>query len=306
MTLTLAMIVVLFLSLMGCTGGIPQEQYDSVLAQFEESQAKVADLQGELRALEEQNKGDVAEIEAALKAAQEEMSRLKGEVIGLKEQYELVGETPAETATNIVKYYHETHTYSTADFYVCSDMAADVWNMLKTHGIDAVMQIGSVEAGIGDIAQCNHAWVLAEVSPGEYLALETTSGRIIPQSENPFYYKGWSFQVPKDFKRYQELRREYNIRVDIINQMVSMNDESIKVYEEETQRYKDMIDEFNSKYAGKPVSTESKVLEARIEAQLAMVEEKEERINQINEMIRGQKENAEDAIAEMNTLAIQR
>ncbi|MFC1990544.1 hypothetical protein ACFLU9_00125 [Chloroflexota bacterium] len=287
---------------MGCAGGVPQQQYDSVNAQLRDSQAQVSELQSEVRELENQK----ASVSAELEASQEEVVRLQGQIGGLKEHYELVGKTPAETAENIVRYYHETHTYSIQDFYVCSDMAADVWNMLKAQGIGALIQIGNVKTGVSKITDCDHAWVLAEVSSGDYLALETTGGSVIQKGENALYYKGWSFNNPKDLKRYQELRREYNIRVDIINQLVSAANEVFAEHEKEYDYYKELVDEFNTKYAGHPVSTESKVHEARIEAQLAMAEEKEDRYKQLGELIKQQKEEAAKMEAEWSLLATER
>ena len=38
--------------------------------------------------------------------------------------------------------------------------------MLKTQGINALMVVGDINTPITDITQSNHAWVLAEVSPG--------------------------------------------------------------------------------------------------------------------------------------------
>ena len=128
-------------------------------------------------------------------------------------QEQLVG-TPAEVAESIVRQYHETHIYSEYDLFVCSDMALGVWNMLKAQGISALIQVGNVEEEIQDVSKANHAWVLAETSPGEYLALETTSGYAV--WDNPLYYKGWSFHNPRKFKRYVELRHEYNIRADLV------------------------------------------------------------------------------------------
>ena len=234
-------VVLLSISLAGCAaGGIPQEQYDSVAAQIKEAQAKVADLQDDITELKAQNESAAAELktgfEAELKAAQVEVARLQDEIGGLKEQYELVGATPAETAENIVRYYHETHEYSTSDLFICSDMASEVWNMLKAQGINAVMVVGNKDAAISDILQCNHAWVLAEVAPGEHLALETTGGRVIPKSENPLYYKGWSFASPAELKAYNQLVREYNIRVDIRNKIAEESNEVMVEHNKSTSQ----------------------------------------------------------------------
>ncbi len=106
----------------------------------------------------------------------------------------------------IIEKYHATHTYSLNDLYVCGDMSSDVWDMLKTQGINAKIEIGNVDQDISDIKDSNHAWVLAEVAPGSWVALETTGGYLVCSNENycpvnnPRYYSGWSFDSPKEFK----------------------------------------------------------------------------------------------------------
>jgi len=268
----LALITAVFLlsfALAGCGGGIPQAQYDQVAAQLKEAQAQaqalVTEIQGEIKDLKAQGAAAAAE----LKTAQAKVTELEGQVSGLKEQYELVGATPAETAEKIVKYYHETHEYSTTDLFVCSDMAAEVWNMLKAQGIDAVMVVGNKDAAIGDIIQSNHAWVLAEVAPGEQLALETTGGFVVPESENALYYRGWSFDSPKELKSYNQLFREYNVRVGIHNDIVG---EDHKV-----------VDEFNR--TSNP-STQDK-LEAVHQKLVELMEAQEAEMNNILAEING-------------------
>jgi tetratricopeptide (TPR) repeat protein/TM2 domain-containing membrane protein YozV len=110
--------------------------------------------------------------------------------------------------TNIVQEYHRTHTYYANDIYVCSDMAADVWNMVETKGINAKIEIGNVEKDIVDASDVNHAWVLAEVNPGEWIALETTGGTLVYRAENPRYYTGYSFPTPKELKEYTQLAQQ--------------------------------------------------------------------------------------------------
>jgi hypothetical protein len=141
-------------------------------------------------------------VSAQLRASQSQVAELQSEINKLKEQYELVGETPTETAQNIVRRYHETHIYSEYDFFVCSDMALDVWDMLKAQGVNAIIKIGNVKTEPKDITDADHAWVLAETSTGKYLALETTGGYVVWGEDNPLYYKGWSFDNPREYKRF--------------------------------------------------------------------------------------------------------
>ena len=121
-------------------------------------------------------------------------------------------ETPfeknVETVQEIAKEYHDTHTYlgvqtgQSGDIFVCIDMAKDVWNMIKTRGINAVIEVGNVNKTIATMNDVNHAWVLAEVGPMQWLAVETTGGFVVTKDENPRYYAGMQFDTPADMNQY--------------------------------------------------------------------------------------------------------
>ncbi len=116
----------------------------------------------------------------------------------------IIGKTSKiATLEKIVREYHQTHTYMGDSIYVCGDMASDVWNMVETQNINAMIVIGNVERDITKIEDADHAWVIAEVDPNSWIALETTGGylvcddpKICPVS-NPRYFTGWKFANPK-------------------------------------------------------------------------------------------------------------
>jgi hypothetical protein len=124
-------------------------------------------------------------------------------------------------ANEIVANYHQTHTYSLNDLYVCGDMASDVWDMLKAQGINAKINVGNVDKDVKNITDANHAWVLAEVAPNQYLALEATGGYSVRQTDNPRYYYGWSFYNPKQLKNYLQLNKQRNDAIDKYNSALS-------------------------------------------------------------------------------------
>jgi hypothetical protein len=278
------------------------EDYEELRTELNSAQTELNQLKDHAAELERQKE----DYQEQLELAQAQVSALEGEFAGLKEQYELLGDTPAETAANVVRYYYQTHTYTKVDFYVCSDMSLDVWNMLETLGINSVIQIGDVDVGVTKITECNHAWVLAEVAPGQYLALETTGGFVVTMDENELYYRGWSFNTPKDFKRYSELRSEYNIRVEVINQHAATAGEVAADYQEAIDEYNKLVEEFNKRYAGRPVSTESRLLETEIECQLALVEAKESHYDSLKEIIAGQELALENIMVEVEKIALER
>jgi hypothetical protein len=149
----------------------------------------------------------------------------------------------------IATEYSNSHTYSKDDVYDCDNMAQDVWNMLKAKGINARISVGNFEsAGDSRIANVktvhkspdsgnlgeievpsrtygsmnvsnsstidgfNHAWVLAEVSPGSWLAIECTAGYIVYSDENEKYYQGLTFSNPKNYRSFISLYRDWKIK----------------------------------------------------------------------------------------------
>jgi hypothetical protein len=125
-----------------------------------------------------------------------------------------VGQNRSEEAgkikilSDIVSDYYRNHTYVDGGVFVCGDMACDVWNMVKTKGIEAKISVGNVDTEISSLRDANHAWVLAELSPGKWLALETTAGRVVYESENARYYHGWLLASPKEFKDLNYVHRQ--------------------------------------------------------------------------------------------------
>ncbi|HUT67223.1 MAG TPA: hypothetical protein VMW86_01560 [Dehalococcoidales bacterium] len=213
--------------LAGCqAGGIAQEVYDQAVAQLKEAQDKLAEAQSKSTDLETVK----STIEAQLKDAQATIAQLQSQL----SESGLTGATPEETAEKIVKYYHDTHVYSTYDLFICSDMAAEVWNMLKAQGISAVIVVGNIDSSISDILQSDHAWVLAEVAPGKKLALETTGGRVVPESQNALYYRGWTFDSPAKLKSHNNLFREYNTLIGVRNQIASEVNEAMDLHNNST------------------------------------------------------------------------
>jgi hypothetical protein len=226
--ITLVIIFSLLLSACqtGSSGGIPQAQYDQVSAQLADAQSKLAQAQNDLAKAQ----ADKAAVDNDLINAKATVKDLQNQVNALKDQTTLTGATPAETAEKIVKYYHETHVYSTYDYFICGDMASEVWNMLKAQNISAVIVVGDAHNLISDILDSNHAWVLATVAPGEVLALETTAGRVVRKSENPYYYVGWTFNSPADLKANNDMRKEYNTRVAVRNNIAAEDRSVIEQY----------------------------------------------------------------------------
>jgi TPR repeat protein len=135
--------------------------------------------------------------------------------------------TRVELLSRIVSDYHESHTYRKDDSFVCGDMASDVWNIVQTKGIPAKIMIGNVETDATSPGEFNHAWVLAELSSDEWLALETTGGFVVRSDENRRYYSGHAFSNPKQLKEYSNLASQmntanlkYKSAIDDYNQMV--------------------------------------------------------------------------------------
>lgn len=116
----------------------------------------------------------------------------------------------------IAAKYHASHTYTMTGGFVCLDMAIDVWNQLKTYGIDAKIMGGIITQNITAwnfqmlALEGNHAWVVAAPGPMEKVAIETTEGKVItPDMENAsVYFKGIAFNTPAEIKQFEFYRRK--------------------------------------------------------------------------------------------------
>jgi len=144
--------------------------------------------------------------------------------------------------------------------------------------------------------------VAAETSPGQYLALETTAGYLVWQEDNPLYYQGWSFDNPREYKRFVELKQELNTLADISIGLAHQSDMAFARYENELTQYQKLVDEFNMKYVGHPVSLEAFNFRDKMEAQLAIAKEIEGRYNQLQDLIKEQLQELENIVSEMRGL----
>jgi hypothetical protein len=120
-------------------------------------------------------------------------------------------------------------------------MAMDVWNLIKTQGINARICAGNVEEDISAyikpgsllkdslvyLNKMNHAWVLAETDSFKYVAVETTGGYLVwgkgmsggQSTENDLYYAGECFDAPKQFKSFLDAR---TTMINTCNEAISM------------------------------------------------------------------------------------
>lgn len=139
-------------------------------------------------------------------------------------------EKKIQICEQVASDYYQTHTYNGHDIFDCDNMAQDVWNILETKGINSEIWIGNVDRiGPVTLKDCNHAWVMAEISPNGWLAIECTGGYVVYDNEQ--YYRGFSFKNPKNYQRfldlyanweyqcqdYENYRLYYNNLVDVYN-----------------------------------------------------------------------------------------
>lgn len=94
---------------------------------------------------------------------------------------------------HILKDYRQNHTYMDGDVYDCDNMAKDVWNILRTKGFRAKLAGGNVDKNVMKstdtyLMEASHAWVMAELAPGDWMAMECTGGYLVPRDRNPLYY----------------------------------------------------------------------------------------------------------------------
>jgi hypothetical protein len=141
--------------------------------------------------------------------------------------------TTEQICEEIAKNYYATHKYIGNDVFDCDNMACDIWDILIARGINARIVIGNVKQGVTSIDDISHAWVLAEASPGEWLAIECTGGYLVYYNDNNLYYYGIAFNNPKQLKdfyylydRYQRQLLRYQRAVEYYNSLVEQYNNS--------------------------------------------------------------------------------
>lgn len=172
----------------------------------------------------------------------------------------------------IAAMYHASHSYTMEGGFVCLDMAIDVWNQLRTYGIEAKIMGGNIQENITAwnyrqlAMEGNHAWVVATISPNEKVAIETTAGTVIKQgtTEAAPYFKGIAFDDPGQVKRFELLRKAANGNCrDALNLVNDWNENvagkqlrpeeiiakksQIEQRKQDCERAKDYLKEFESK-----------------------------------------------------------
>ena len=180
---------------------------------------------------------------------------------------------------DILQKYHEDHTYSTTDLFVCGDMSMELWNILESKGFDSKIKIGNVDNDtIGEelnFTQYNHAWVMTKID-NEWFAIETTGGFIAREEKHPLYYrKTIEFSNPFEFKNYLNLIKKYNVEKNISESIFELCNEYYNIYSEEHNYHNSLINEWNEKYAGKVSSKEANLFSEKIDEQKIITEEKE-------------------------------
>lgn len=155
-----------------------------------------------------------------------------------------------QVCEQIAAEYCGSHTYTEDEVYDCDNMAQDVWNMLKAKGINARIAVGDFKPGSSSrieykrsaqvtsdsgssglinvydyrckdtgllnssmIDNLTHAWVLAEVSPGNWLAIECTGGYVVHREEDGKYYSGLTFTNPRNYRSFLELYSDWKKQI---------------------------------------------------------------------------------------------
>jgi hypothetical protein len=108
----------------------------------------------------------------------------------------------------------------------------------------------------GQIDSYNHAWVLAEVSPGSWLAIECTGGYVVYSEDNENYYQGLTFSNPRNYRSFLELYDEQKIRA--------------QEYEAQRLYYNELVEKFNN-----ATYSEQLIMKSGIEAAKDTLVEKE-------------------------------
>lgn len=156
----------------------------------------------------------------------------------------------------IAQAYRKDHTYSMDDYFVCLDMALELTNMFKTRGFTALVVAGTVKKDLAgltpeEVIQANdHAWVVVQLEPRLYAAIEATAGVVVDERIPHFdyYFQGLVFENPKDAKG--------------MNPLIENGREACKAAAAMTEIW-------NRTQAGRPVTMKGAEEKGRLDAKIA-------------------------------------
>jgi len=156
----------------------------------------------------------------------------------------------------LVAEYRSNHSYSDTDYFICVDMSLEMSNILKTKGFNPKVVAGNAKvdtAGIpaGKLREVfNHAWVVVELRSGVQVALEATGGYVVDERVPNFeyYYQGLVFESPRQAKETDALIRSTN---------------------ENCKEAVTLVNEWNAKYVGRPVTPSASEVKGRVDAKMA-------------------------------------
>lgn len=150
----------------------------------------------------------------------------------------------------ILDEYSQNHIYMSDDVFDCDNMAQDVWNIFKAKGINSKLVLGNVDHfGPLTLDYINHAWLIVEISPEEWIAIETTGGFVVYFEDNDRYYKGYFFSNPKNYRDFLDLYEDYNYQY--------------ADYENERQYYNQLVEQYNSANYYEQIQLESALIVTR-------------------------------------------
>lgn len=156
----------------------------------------------------------------------------------------------------IAEEYRRTHTYSKADYFVCVDMALEMENILTTRKFTSQVVAGNVTVDTAGMDPAklmetfNHAWVVVTLAPNVHVAVETTGGFVVDADQPNFqyYYQGLVFTSARQAKETDDL-------------IHAVNDDCAKA--------KEMIQDWNRNYVGRPVDVRIVETKGRVDAKVA-------------------------------------
>ncbi len=136
-------------------------------------------------------------------------------------------EKNVQICEQVASEYSETHTYIDDGVFDCDNMAMDVWNLIESQGINAQIAVGNVDMSDESLEDMNHAWVLAEVAPQSWVAIECTGGYVTYDEE---YYSGWFFDTPKNYQSFLDLYNDWQYQYQDYENYRDYYNEFVDIY----------------------------------------------------------------------------
>jgi hypothetical protein len=205
----------------------------------------------------------------------------------------------------IVEDFHKTNAISgISDICSHARLAQDLWGLVNAKGVRALLVGGDADNPAADWTNYDRTWVVAEVLPGQWVALDATMGTLVYRQDNPLYYTGIIFENPADMQTWIRLRPVYFTQLKKVETIRQQRNATMEEYASELRDYNELLADYNNNYANRLLLPQEypalQVLKSRLAAKPAKLKKIKDELDQLTSSSATEKQQLDDLLSQIN------